>query len=143
MDYFIVLDSATENVYVNLKWIRIVGTNIIAEKNISIVRKSVMGESKPIEFANYLEVPFSKNKLPIITPDDWQDPWIILIILGLFNYFKHNASREISWRLRPKYIKIAKKAKILAYWRLVKNEQMKIIEFVKSWLIIIHVFLFP
>lgn len=74
MDYFIVLDSATENVYVNLKWIRIVGTNIITEKNISIVRKSVMGESKPIELANYFEVPFSKNKLPIITPDDWQDP---------------------------------------------------------------------
>lgn len=78
-----------------------------------------------------------------MVPLDWEAPWITLINFGLFNSFRDNASRDISWKLSPKKINMAVNAKVLACSRRVKKEHTKIMMLMTSWDAIIQVFLFP
>lgn len=105
IDSVVDFESAAIWVSVNRKWIRMVEINMKTEIIISIVCIYAIGCENPILCANYYEVPLSNTKPPIIAPEDWHPAWIILISLALLSYFKHKASREISWRLSPKYMK--------------------------------------
>ena len=59
----------------------------------------VIGSSLPIDKANYLDVNFSKSRLPITEPIVFATVDTVLIKWGTFNYFNAKLSKEISWRL--------------------------------------------
>lgn len=54
----------------NLKWTNIVERNSVTAEHIRIVFREVIGDSSPILWANYREVPFNRIRPPIMTPDD-------------------------------------------------------------------------
>lgn len=72
------------------------------ENIIRIVRRVVMGCSRPIFCPNSREVNFNNIKPPPIMPEDWQLACNMLINLASPSSFKDKASRAISWRLRAK-----------------------------------------
>lgn len=120
-----------------------VGIKRATETHIKSTLILVMGSLRPMFKANYKDVAFRSTKPPTIIPVDWQPAWIMLISFGSPSYFKHKASRAISWRLRAKYMKNPIIAKFLAWFKSVKNEQRNTVKIVANWLTTIHVFLFP
>jgi hypothetical protein len=114
-DFYDTATSSESNVYLNKKWINIVGINIITDvifiKNYDVV----MGCYRPILKENYKLVNFKTNKLPITNPNVWPIACIKLAIWGTFNYLIDNPSRAISWNAPASTIKKKNPANFLAY----------------------------
>jgi len=99
---------------------------------------------KPIFYENYIEVNFSKKRLPITVPTGWAKVCNVLALSADLIYLIDKLSNDKSWMAKKNTPDIRMNAKIDAdVMSSVKNELInKKIEH-NIWLKTIHVFLFP